>query len=134
MNNNNSRWVILGYVGLGLIFAWVLGQGLQWGFYRLRDYGLRDIELLGANITLAHAIGAVIALGVGMYFWRHERANQGAHEVVEELRKVTWPDAEDTRTSTVVVLVTTVIIALILWSFDFIWSWGTSLIYGTGKT
>jgi preprotein translocase SecE subunit len=132
--DKNTRWVVLGYVGIGLVLAWVLSQGLQWSFYRLRDYGLRDIELLGSNFTLAHAVAFGLTAAVGFYLWNHERLNRGGHEVVEELRKVTWPDAQDTQTSTIVVLITTVIIALVLWVFDFIWSWGTTLIYGTGQS
>lgn len=132
--DKNRRWVVLSYVSLGLLTAWVLGLALQWAFYRLRDYGIYDVELLGANFTLAHAIALGVSLLGVLYLWKHERITRGAHEVVEELRKVTWPDMQETQTSTIVVLVTTVIIALVLWVFDFFWSWGTSLIYGSGQS
>lgn len=132
--DKNRRWVVLSYVSAGLLTAWVLGQGLRWAFYRLRDYGIRDIELLGSNFTLAHAVALGLSCLIFLYIWKNEKITRGAHEVVEELRKVTWPDAQETQTSTIVVLVTTVIIALILWIFDFAWSWGTSLIYGSGQS
>ena len=39
-------------------------------------------------------------------------------EVVEELKKVTWPDAAQLRQSTLVILVFVVIVALIIWVMD----------------
>lgn len=132
--DKNRRWVVLTYVGIGLVVAWVLSRGFQWSIHRLRDYGIRDIELLGNNFTLSHAIAFGLTLLIGIVLWKHERLNRSGHEVVEELRKVTWPGSEETQTSTIVVLVTTVIISLVLWIFDFVWSWGTTLIYGAGQS
>jgi preprotein translocase subunit SecE len=39
-------------------------------------------------------------------------------EVVEELKKVTWPDAAQLRQSTLVILVFVVVVALIIWVMD----------------
>jgi preprotein translocase subunit SecE len=47
-----------------------------------------------------------------------------------ELKKVTWPTPKEVRTATVVVLVMSIISALILGLFDFVWSNLTELVYG----
>ena len=52
-----------------------------------------------------------------------------ANEVVGELAKVTWPSREETQVSTVVVIVTSLIAAVIVGSFDAAWSAITDLIY-----
>jgi preprotein translocase subunit SecE len=39
-------------------------------------------------------------------------------EVLDELKKVTWPDAAQLRQSTLVILVFVVIVALIIWVMD----------------
>lgn len=128
--DKNTRWVVLGFVGIGLLTAWVLGEGLQSLFYMLRRYGMRDMELLGSAFTLANLLGVVVTAIAGFVLWKNEGINRSSHEVVEELRKVTWPDSQDTQTSTIVVIVTTVIISAVLWTFDLLWAWLTSMIYG----
>jgi preprotein translocase subunit SecE len=39
-------------------------------------------------------------------------------EVTEELKKVTWPDAQQLRSATLVILVFVVIVAAIIWVMD----------------
>jgi preprotein translocase subunit SecE len=39
-------------------------------------------------------------------------------EVVEELRKVTWPDAAQLRQATIVILIFVFIVAVIIWIMD----------------
>ena len=52
-----------------------------------------------------------------------------SHEIVGELAKVTWPSREETQVSTIVVIVTSIIAAIIVGSFDAVWSTITDLIY-----
>jgi len=131
--DKNTRWVVLGYVGIALIIAWTLIQALITGFHylgkRINVYDLnRELLGLGENFTLAHLIGIVITLIIGWFCWRHENLNRSAHEVVEELRKVTWPTGAETQTATIVVIVATAAITLVLWMYDIFWGWATGLI------
>ncbi len=128
--DKNTRWVFLGFVGLGLLVAWIAGIGFQTLFYYLRRFNIRDYELLGNTLTLASLLGIILTAIVGYILWRNDKVYDAAHEVVEELSKVTWPDSQETQTSTIVVIITTIIIASVLWIFDLIWAWGTQLIYG----
>jgi preprotein translocase subunit SecE len=45
-----------------------------------------------------------------------------SNEVVVELKKVTWPNAQETRSATVVVIITVFIMAFFLGIFDLFWS------------
>ena len=53
-----------------------------------------------------------------------------ATDVAAELRKVTWPTRKETVSSTIIVIITTIVSALLLGMFDGMWSWVTRLIYG----
>jgi preprotein translocase subunit SecE len=80
-----------------------------------------------SKISMMAAVGAVIA-GVALY--RNDRIYQLANEVSGELKKVTWPTAKEVRAATTVVIVMSLISALVLALFDFVWSNLTDLVYG----
>lgn len=90
---------------------------------------LRDYAILGQDFTLTNLLGFAAAASVSIYLWRHPKANGFLSEVVAELRKVNWPTFPETKLSTWVVIVTTIICSVIMGCFDFFWSWVTNLIY-----
>jgi preprotein translocase subunit SecE len=47
-----------------------------------------------------------------------------------ELQKVTWPDADQLRSATIVVIIFTIIISAIIWLMDLTASWLIRLIMG----
>jgi preprotein translocase subunit SecE len=47
-----------------------------------------------------------------------------------ELQKVTWPDADQLRSATIVVIIFTIIISAIIWLMDMIASWLIRMIMG----
>lgn len=79
------------------------------------------------EISLA---AAIIAAVTGIVLYKNDRMYGLANEVATELKKVTWPTAKEVRSATVVVIVMTIISALILGLFDFVWSNLTELVYG----
>lgn len=92
--------------------------------------GMRDHHLLGKQFTTSTLVGAVVALVMLFWAWRHARIRPGLNEVADELVKVVWPDWEETRNHTKVTIVVTAVIALILWVFDQIFGNLTSMILG----
>ncbi|MCB9637415.1 MAG: preprotein translocase subunit SecE [Myxococcales bacterium] len=127
--DKHRRWVVLAFLGLGLLAAWVLGEAFKSLFYYSRQYGFRDYVLLTESFTLANLLGLIVAVLLALRFWYNEEVNKAAHEVVDEMYRVTWPTGKDTQTSTIVVIVTTVIFSFFLWFFDQLWSWATTFIY-----
>ncbi len=75
-------------------------------------------------------IAGALAVITGVVLYRHDRVYTLANEVAGELKKVTWPTAKEVRTATIVVLVMSIISAVILGLFDFVWSNLTELVYG----
>jgi preprotein translocase SecE subunit len=82
------------------------------------------------NEYLLQGVAAAIALGAGIALYRNERVYSLASEVATELKKVTWPTRKETQAATLVVIVTVIVAAILLGSFDMIWSWVTDRIYG----
>jgi preprotein translocase subunit SecE len=79
------------------------------------------------KISLA---AAIIATVTGIVLYKNDRMYQLANEVATELKKVTWPNAKEVRSATVVVIIMSIISAVILGLFDFAWSHLTELVYG----
>lgn len=114
-----TRWVQVVFMVLGLFLLWLLDKvvTLTWELFA------------EPNPTVVTLVCVLIAGGVVVWLYRHEKVNRWSFEVVGELSKVTWPSQRETSTSTVIVIVTSIIAALILGAFDAAWSTITDLIY-----
>lgn len=73
---------------------------------------------------------ATVSLVGGIYLYRKEESYNLVNEVAVELKKVTWPTAQEVKVSTIVVVFMTLLAAFILGFFDAVWSKLTQLIYG----
>lgn len=78
-------------------------------------------------ITVMSASAALIA---GVYFYRKESVYTLVNEIAAELKKVAWPSSKEVKQATIVVIVMTVISAIILGAFDYVWANLTKIIYG----
>ncbi len=119
--SQNRRWIALFYF-VSALLVWVLTdkfltQIMAWT--SLTDF---NYELLSERFTLTTLLGLTLALVMGIRMYRSPKYSGLLNEVVVELRKVTWPNAHETRSATIVVLVTVFIMAFLLGLFDFFWS------------
>jgi len=105
---------LAGAVIIGLTFRSATIEGLALA-------GYPDTMLAGA-FPLSSVVG--IAIGLISFFvaLRNREAVVFTDEVWVELFKVKWPDREETQNSTLIVVVSTVILATSLAMFD--WGWG----------
>ena len=119
--NPNRQWIALAYTVFAF-FLWVLTAKFSatvMGWVGLEEY---DYEILGAGFTLTSLIGLVVAALASLYAWRHPTLSTLSSEVVGEIKKVTWPNAQETKGATIVVIITVFIMAIFLGVFDLIWS------------
>jgi preprotein translocase subunit SecE len=118
-----------------VVFSFLVGAGLLWvtlsRLFQALAFALNapDVELLGSQFTLSKAVSMGLSVFIAYAAFKNERVNQFSSEVVAELRKVTWPGKEETKHQTVVVIITTLVIALLLGLFDAVWGWATGHIY-----
>ncbi len=109
------------YLCGGLLFFYLLQWTIDWiwGYF-----------VFAPNEFYVTAISAVAALLVSVMMYRNERTFTLANEVSAELKKVAWPNAKDTKSATIVVVIMTIISATVLGVYDMIWSRVTQFIYG----
>ncbi len=125
---SQERMVNLSFVAAALLL-WFLGAHLFAGAFDLFRPEW-DASIIGREFRLSNLLGIVLGIAGGIYLFRHEKMFSLAHEIAGELRKVTWPSGAETRLSTVVVMVTTVLVSICLAFFDFIFSHAAALVYG----
>ena len=119
----NPKQIIL----IMLIAAWLLAVSVQGlAIPILARFEIGDPQYFGLNVTtiLATILGIVTFLVLN----RHPKVISFTDEVIIELRKVTWPEKDETLRSTIVVIGLTLFIAGALASYDYVWSQVTQLV------
>jgi preprotein translocase SecE subunit len=117
-----NRHVVIAFVVFGLLSVWLLGQTLEWAFV---SFSPASNMMLGGGFRLHSLLGAVGGIGLTWWLWNHAVARPFVQEVAVEVSRVTFPTMEDTRGSTVVVIVVSVLVALALSGFDLVWKFLT---------
>ncbi len=107
-----NKFVHLTFALAGLLAAFILSRAMDWAWSYFAKPN--DLVVNGFAILVAGA-AAVVA-------YRNERVYASVVDITRELEKVTWPTRKETSAATIVVIVTVVIAALILSTFDAIWS------------
>jgi preprotein translocase subunit SecE len=119
--NSNRRWVAMAFLAFGILL-WILTTKFMatlMGWIGIEQY---DFHLVGERFTLTTFLGLLIGGFATFYGYRHPTLSTLMNEVVVELKKVTWPTGKETRSATVVVLITVFIMAVFLGIFDLFWS------------
>ena len=118
-----TRYVHLAFGMAGILLAFVLSHLFE-------TVARLFVDDLGsfAGFLQTTWIATAVAGGATFITWRNQRAFGWAMEVATELKKVTWPTRDETRASTIVVIVLTIIMAVFLGLFDLFWSYITDLV------
>lgn len=115
-----TRLVHLMFFGAGIVVAYVLIQSVDWVWGYFAKPPALYVDAIGLAVSAASTFLA----------WRNPTVFSTASEVAVELSRVTWPTRQETKWATIIVIVTVVIGAIILSTYDLVWSWLTSLVYG----
>jgi preprotein translocase subunit SecE len=106
------RLVIIFYLLGGIILALFLGHLLGSVF---AGAGWSDAELI-EDWHLSSVLGVVLSAGLAVFCFIRFRGL--SMEVASELMKVTWPSWEETRLSTIAVVVASLVASIILFGID----------------
>jgi preprotein translocase subunit SecE len=111
-----TRLVVISF----LVFALVLSLFFDHMLEKLwSQFGLRNPEVVdGLGWRVTTLVGVALAFGGAVAAWMTPRTKGLAHEVANELMRVTWPSWEETRVSTMAVVVASVIAAAVLFGID----------------
>jgi preprotein translocase subunit SecE len=110
------RLVVISYLVFGVILGLFFGHLLDSLFAQLNIGKTQLIE--GTGILLVDVLGFAIAGGLGVWAWTNARVNGLSMEVANELMRVTWPSFEETRVSTLAVVVASLVAAVLLFGMD----------------
>jgi preprotein translocase SecE subunit len=114
----NRKYVHLTFMIATVIFAWVFIQatGVIWSYFARPNRLMVNLVGIGLGFIL-----------VGSQWINKEKFHR-ISTIINELKRVTWPTKKETKTATYVVIVTVFIASIIMFSFDWFWSWVTSKI------
>ena len=123
-----QRWVLFAFLAAGVFMLWFLDR-LTTTVWTLLSDSFASFPEPDDYGTLITASSALVAAVTSLSLYRHQGINRTTTDVVSELSKVTWPARKEISYSTVVVVITSLIAAFILGTFDTVWSTITDLIY-----
>ncbi|MBX7114496.1 MAG: preprotein translocase subunit SecE [Myxococcaceae bacterium] len=111
-----TRLVIVSLMVFGIVFALFLDKVLDlvWASASLKNTEV--LEGLGWRVTTV--LGVCLATAGGVFVWVNQKTRSLSLEIATELMKVTWPTWEETRISTIAVVVASVVAAVILFGID----------------
>ncbi|MBT4237828.1 MAG: preprotein translocase subunit SecE [Oceanospirillaceae bacterium] len=107
------KWIFV----LALVAAGVVGNSIY-----------SDQSLLYR--TLALVALAAVALFVALQTDKGRGYAVSFREARKEIRKVVWPNRQETTQTTLIVVVVVLIMALVLWGLDSLLSWAVSSLIG----
>src|SRR5262245_23179045 len=110
------KWIIASYIAITATFSWILNQVmlLVVGYTHVRNPSI--LGVISASALLSVVVMSLAAL---IYFRRPE-VNLFSNEVLQEVKKVTWPERKATYLSTVVVVICVMVMAVILGVYDWV--------------
>jgi len=111
-----QKYLYTGYFVAGCIVAYLTHQIVSkaWG---------------EGHDAYATIIAVVVGVAAVLAAWRNPLIHRLSQEVLDELAAVSWPSRQETYTATVVVIVTAVVSAFVIFFLDRFWSWFTDLIF-----
>jgi len=126
---DNRKYIVMAFLGASVALG-VAVHGLAVPLLTRLEVGDPSI---GGMISATGLVGAVAALIAFVVLNRHPVSSVFTDEVITELRKVSWPDKEETIRSTSVVIGFSIGLALALGGYDFVWLRLTRVLLATGS-
>jgi len=111
-----NKFVHLTFAIGGILAAFIVSRATDWVW----SFFAKPNELV------INLLAILLAGGAALIAYRNERVFSSVVDVTRELEKVSWPTRKETSAATVVVLVTVIISAVILSSFDALWAFFTN--------
>ncbi len=101
-----------------------------WRFLRAswRSIGIDELAL-PFRVAMVIA-GLAAAAGLVWFSWYGREFWQFAHAARIELRKVVWPEREETIKTTYVVFIFAIVMGVFFWGLDWVLTWLTRLLSG----
>jgi len=123
----NQKYIVMSFLAAGALIGFTLLGLLVPTLARMEVGDPQIFGLVNATSLVALVVAVVTFVGLN----RHPLVVRFSNEVITELRRVTWPEREETVRSSAVVVGTTLFVALMLAIYDYSWAEVTSLLLFT---
>jgi preprotein translocase SecE subunit len=123
----NQKYIVMSFLAAGALVGFTV-RGLAVPL--LAQIELGDLQIAGL-INATSLAGMITGVLTFLILNRHPLVVKFTNEVITELRKVTWPEREETIRSTTVVIGTTLFVAAMLAIYDYAWAEITSVLLFT---
>lgn len=121
---SNGTWVALFFIAATLLVALVFQLALQELFHFAR---IEDKAILGPRLTFTTLIALILSAASAIYTaFLNQKSRMFVEQCIQELDKCAWPTPSDTKSSTITVVVTSFVAAIILGFFDTVFGWLTN--------
>ena len=120
----NQKYIVMSFLAAGALVGFTV-RGLAVPLLAQLEVGDPQIAGLVNATSLAGIVTGVLTF---LILNRHPLVVKFTNEVITELRKVTWPEREETIRSTTVVIGTTLFVASMLGIYDYAWAEITSVL------
>lgn len=124
-----SKYVNLSYA-VAFVLAFIIYNKATEMIWSRLDFS--NIAILGNQVTLATLVALVFAVGTIIWAYKREDYRVYVTEVVLELSKVTWPNWEETKHATLVVVMFTIAASAFIFVADKFWQYVTDLLLMAG--
>lgn len=135
-----QRYVYSAFFTSVILGGYVLGRALEtiWARTAITDWAVTNVPAITGvpdetKQTYSFIVAGVIAIALGIHYFRKDSVRKWAEEVSGELLKVKWPTRKEVYSSTVVVLATSAVAVTYLFLLDRFWAFVTDKIYGIGS-
>jgi preprotein translocase subunit SecE len=108
------RYVHIAFVVIALVLAFFLSNIFAW----IGGAFGQSYSMMGFDLWSMLAVG--VSFLVAFLLWRSPAVFGFAEEVADEIKKVTWPTLEETKTATWVVIAMVAIFSVALGIYDFL--------------
>ncbi len=116
MQKDDATWLNAAYIVFGVCVAFVIWKALQTTAIQMGWYERIDTWFPFAST----GVSAIVGIGATWYLRSVAERHDYFLASIGELRKVTWPSADDTKRMTLIVVVVVALFSAFLTAFDWI--------------
>ncbi len=120
-----KRLVVVGYLVFGIVILMFLSHGFIGGTQPgilealAARFSVPNPKLgEGLDFKVTDLIALVLVVGGGFFAWTNAKSHAVSLEVANELMRVTWPSWDETKLSTLAVVVASLVAAIVLFGID----------------
>ncbi len=120
-----KRLVVVGYLVFGIVILMFLSHGFIGGTQPgilealAARFSVPNPKLgEGLDFKVTDLVALVLVVGGGFLAWTNAKSHAVSLEVANELMRVTWPSWDETKLSTLAVVVASLVAAIVLFGID----------------